>query len=463
VPSWVGLIVVLLGILLFWVGELAGEYFSMYISSWLVSVGLLWAHAGWKKLKIMAFPICVSLFLFPLPHFMNTKLTFNLRLLSSKLGVTMIQFLGMSAYREGNIIDLGFTQLQVVDACSGLRYLFPLVLLGLMMAYFYNAALWKRVIIILSTIPLSIITNSLRIVLTAVLYPVLGRAAADGFFHDFSGWAIFMISLSVLLAEVWILRRILPLPDEHFMREKVAVKTAREHSAPLEADNRAEKNANVFFKQPQFIVAASLLAVTIGIHSFIDFREKQPITRSFSKFPLLIGDWQGTHQFLGQEFIDVLEFTDYTVINYTKPNSPPVNIYVAYYESQRKGKSIHTPETCLPGSGWIFKEAGTLTIPLSGESSSSITVMRAIMEKGGSSQLVYYWFNQRGRILTNVYEIKIYNFWDALVRMRTDGALIRVITPIYSSEKIDDAEIRLQSFVKDIIPTLNEFIPAQGT
>src|SRR5512143_30014 len=220
VPSWGGLFSLLPGLLLFWVGELAGEFFSLYISSWLVVTGLLWGHAGWKKLKTMAFPLFTSLFLFPLPNFINTKLTFNLKLLSSELGIKIIQLFGMSAFREGNVIDLGFTQLQVVDACSGLRYLIPLVLMGIMMAYYYHAALWKRAIIVLSSIPLSIVTNSLRISLTALLYPSQGRAAAEGFFHDFSGWAIFMVSFGVMVAEIWILHKIMPRPDEYFMRKR---------------------------------------------------------------------------------------------------------------------------------------------------------------------------------------------------------------------------------------------------
>ena len=104
----------------------------------------------------------------------------------------MLQTYGMSAYREGNIIDLGFTQLQVVDACSGLRYLFPLLILGVLLAYFYRVALWKKLIIILSTIPLTIFTNSLRIALTGIIYEIWGAKEAEGFFHGFSGWFIFM-------------------------------------------------------------------------------------------------------------------------------------------------------------------------------------------------------------------------------------------------------------------------------
>jgi EpsI family protein len=98
-------------------------------------------------------------------------------------------------------------------------------------------------------------------------------------------------------------------------------------------------------------------------------------------------------------------------------------------ESQRKAESIHSPETCLPGSGWEFKKAGTVTIPLpaAGAGStnqrfndSTITVNRAVMEKGAYKQLSYFWFPMRGRVLTNAWDLKLYNFWDALTRQRTD-------------------------------------------
>ena len=459
IPSWYGLLIFLLGVLLFWFGELAGEFFSMYISSWLVVTGLLWIHTGWKKLRTMAFPLFVALFMFPLPYFLNTKLTFNLKLISSELGIKIIQLCGMSGYREGNVIDLGFAQLQVVDACSGLRYMIPLFLMAVLMAYLYRAAYWKKIIIVLSSIPLSIVTNGLRIALTAVLYKAVGPVAAEGFFHDFSGWAIFMVSFAILLAEIWVLSRIMPRPDESFMKTRGTGGDEDLEHIKLGGSEAQAKKTGMPFLMPQVLAAVVVLAATVAIHFFVDFREKTPIIQPFSKFPLVVGAWEGKRQFLEQQFIDVLEFSDYTSINYSKPDSPPVNVYVAYYESQRKGKSIHSPETCLPGSGWVFKQAGTTTIPLSGEGALSVTVMRALMEKEDSRQLVYFWFDQRGRVLTNAYEMKLYNLWDALLKKRTDGALVRIITPISSSEKIDDADRRLQVFIKDINPTLREFIP----
>ena len=129
VPSWKGLVPILLGLVFFWIGELGGEYLTLYLSFWLVMVGLLWLHLGWEKLKRIGLALFIILTIFPLPNFLNTKLMLQLRLISSKLGVSLIQLYGLPVTREGNIIDLGFVQLQVVEACSGLYSLISLVIL----------------------------------------------------------------------------------------------------------------------------------------------------------------------------------------------------------------------------------------------------------------------------------------------------------------------------------------------
>ncbi len=454
VPSWGGLLFLVPGIILFWVGDLAGELYSLYLSSWLVAVGILWMHIGRQKLKVIAFALFMALTMFPLPHFLNTKLTFSLKLISSQLGVKLLHLYGMSAYREGNIIDLGLTQLQVVDACSGLRYLFPLLIMGILLAYFYRAALWKRLLFVLSTIPLTIVINSLRIALTGIISAHWGVAAAEGFFHGFSGWLIFTFTLGVLLAEIWVLRRIVPSPSESFFARLEPV-TQRENVAVAPA---REAHLTDILRPPQFIVAAALLVLTLGIYQAVDFREKIPNSRPFGQFPLSVGAWEGTRQLMEQMFITELDFSDYTMIDYKSGDGKHVDFYVAYYQSQRRGESIHSPETCLPGSGWIFRQAGEVQVPLDGQQ-GGIKVNRAIMEKRGMQQLVYFWFPARGRVLTNAWEMKIYTFWDALTRQRTDAALVRVITPVYRDEKIENAEERLQEFTKHIVPVMEEYVP----
>jgi EpsI family protein len=105
----------------------------------------------------------------------------------------------------------------------------------------------------------------------------------------------------------------------------------------------------------------------------------------------------------------------------------------------------------------LFREAGATTIPL--EQGGSITINRAFIEKTGAKELTYYWFAMRGRVLTNLYQVKIYSFWDALTKHRTDGALVRLITPVYNNERLDEAEARLRGFTKEIVPVLKEYIP----
>jgi len=483
VSSWWGVLPFGAGIFLFWLGELGGEYLTLYISFWLVLVGLCWMHLGWEKLKAIGFALLLILTMFPLPNFLYNKVSINLKLISSQLGVAMMQICGMSAYREGNIIDLGFTQLQVVDACSGLRYLFPLIILGILLAYFFRAAFWKRAIIVISTIPLSIITNSLRIALTGILHQVWGRKVAEGFFHGFSGWFIFMTALAALLLLMWILKKI-PVKGERRKAKGEAerLESREAESSKLKAQSpkrqeagkleglEAEEQASIqnsklkaqsLFFQPQFIVVVILLSATLALSHGVEFREKIPVKKSFEYFPINVGQWSGVQQSMGQKFIDALDLSDYVTIDFHDKLGRTVNFYVAYYESQRKGESIHSPASCLPGSGWIFNQAGAATIPLSANDGEFMKVNRAFMQKGAYKQLSYYWFPQRGRILTNAYQLKIYAFWDALTKQRTDGALVRLITPVYESEELEDAEARLQGFTREIVPMLGGYIPGK--
>lgn len=463
--SWAGLIPLLIGLALFWIGELSGEFFSLYVSLWLVVLGLCWMHLGWEKLKMVSFPFLIALTMFPIPNFLYGKVSVQLKLISSQIGVAMMRVYGMTAYREGNIIDLGFTQLQVVDACSGLRYLIPLIVLGILLAYFFKASLWKRLVVVISTVPLSILTNSLRIAATGILYEVWGAKVAEGFFHGFSGWFIFMFSLAVLLGEMYVLGfrfKSAPksAPDQGIVRPSRGTEGKVERGAQaVSTIEKSKFDIKNLVSPPQFPVAMALLLITFGLSYGVEFREKIPMTRPFSEFPLDVGEWSGTRLSMEQKFYDELDLSDYVMIDFKDREGRHVDFYVAYYESQRKGESIHSPETCLPGSGWIFEEAGKARVPMPSRPGGVMPVNRAVMLMGDQRQLSYYWFPMRGRILTNAYDLKIYTFWDALTRQRTDGALVRIITPLYENEPVASAEQRLQGFAKAIVPVLEGFIP----
>lgn len=456
--TWIGLIPVVTGVCLYCVGKLAGEIFTAYLSSWLIFCGVLLILFGWQKVRQIGFALMMLIFMFPLPHFINNKVTFQLKLMATKLGVWMLQAYNMPAYREGNVIDLGFTQLQVVDACSGLRYALPLLIMGLLVAYLSKIEPWKKIVIVVSTIPISVVVNGLRIASVGILYEYWGPAVAEGFFHDFSGWFIFMTSLAIMFGEKSILKRINILKEGE--RKKKSNVISGDGKLKTSDVGTPLNRISAFFKPPYFLIAMVLLTITLIFSQRIEFKEKMPITRPLEEFPMSIGSWHGNSKEMEQVFIDKLDLSDYTIINYTDGSNAYVNFYVAYYESQRTGESIHSPETCLPGSGWQFKMAGKINVPVRGpEGNTVIPVQRAVMQKGDFRQLSYFWFPMRGRILTNAYEMKFYNFWDALTRRRTDGALVRIITPVNEKEILELADARLQKFMNNMVPVLEKFLP----
>ena len=443
--SGFGFLLFLPALALFWFGELGGEYLTLYLSAWMMVMALFWIHAGWYRFKEILFPLMMIPAMFPLPSFLHNRLSLKLKLLSSQIGVEMMQLAGMSAYREGNVIDLGFTQLQVVDACSGLRYLFPIIILGLLLAWFFRAPFWKRLMLVLSTLPLIVATNSIRIAATGLLYESFGAKVAEGFFHDFSGWLIFMVTLAILLLEMWLLEKMPGHLSRTFHDD-----SAKRMFGPV-------SSSSSLYQRLVLVMAVGLLLLSWAIAQGVEFREKIPLTQPLNQFPLTIGSWQGEHQGMEEKFIKALDLSDYFIIDYHDDTGQQINFYTAYYESQRKGESIHSPASCMTGGGWVFKGVGekVLEIPDYGE----IAVNRVLMLKSGSQQLSYYWFPQRGRNLTNAYQLKIYVFWDALTKQRTDGALVRLITPVGEFEEVGAADRRLQFFMSKALPLLDQYLP----
>ncbi|MFC1880778.1 VPLPA-CTERM-specific exosortase XrtD [Thermodesulfobacteriota bacterium] len=461
-PSWAGLLPIGFGIVFFWLGELGGEYFTMYVSFWLILVGICWLHLGWHKLKTIGFALFFMLTMFPVPQFINTRIMLQLRLISSELGVGIIKMAGLPVYLEGNIIDLGFTQLQVVEACSGLHSLISLVVLCLLLVYFIRDHLWKRAVLLISSIPLAIITNSMRIALTAILFKNFGEEVAQGFFHGFSGLLIFAFCIPVLFMEMKILEKLPPKISRAPSASADDFDKKPEAVIDRVKDNDGGIKGSVLFRQPIFIIAVILLGTTLSLSSTVEFREKIPLKISLNQFPLKVGEWSADRRLpIAQIFLDALDLSEYVMVDYKDRSGKSVNFYIAYYESQSKGKSIHSPASCLPGSGWDFKQSGTVPIPDVLSENGAMLVNRAVMQLGRQYQLSYYWFPQRGRILTNAYQLKFYVFWDSLTNQRTDGALVRLVTQVYDGEKLEEAEARLKEFVRDIVPVLDEYIPGR--
>lgn len=448
--SWLGVVIMVLGFGLLVVGNLSTLYLVVQYAFLIVLGGIILAFMGWRAFKIIAAPLTLLMFMIPLPQFFLQEISNQLQLLSSYLGVLVIRLFNISVFLEGNVIDLGTYKLQVVEACNGLRYLFPLMTLGFIVAYFFHAAFWKRAVVFLSAIPITILMNSFRIGVIGILVEYWGPSMAEGFLHDFEGWVVFMACTGVLVAEIWLLSRV--GGDRRPLREVFGIDLPEPTPA----------NAQIIPRAFPVALRAAVVVVLLGAvtsYTLPQHAELSPPRRDFAAFPADFGAWHGKDGKLEQIYLDALKLDDYILADFQAPDGPSVNFYVAYYASQRKGQSAHSPRTCIPGGGWKIVSLDRYQINEITMNGQTLQVNRTVIQMGEYRQLVYYWFQQRGRILTNEYLVKWYLFWDALTRNRTDGALIRLTTEVRTDEKITDADQRLINFSKTVSPQLKDYIP----
>ncbi len=441
-PQWSGVWLIVIASIVFLIGEVSALYLLIQYAFVLALIGISLVTIG-KGTRYTVTPILLLLFAIPLPYVIEVLLTAKLQLISSSLGVSFIRLCQIPVFLEGNVIDLGVYQLQVVEACSGLRYLFPLMSLGFIAAYFYQASFWKRALVFLATIPITILMNSFRIGAIGVLVDNWGISMAEGFLHDFEGWIIFMACAVLLFILIWVLEK-LTNKGGSLAAVFAVVDT------PLPTDG---KNSSFQHLDSKPLIAAILLLMGSGVVAqFLDQRtENLPEHRSFVNYPLQLGDWVGKHEKLDAPVIEKLGMTDYLLANYHNDEGTFVNFYVAYYQSQRKGVSPHSPRVCIPGGGWEIAE-------FERTEANNHPVNRVLIKKGNQRQLVYYWFQGHGRIIANEYINKWYLFVDSVFKNRTDGALVRYTIAVGQHEDIKVAEAKILSFMAESESQLNNYI-----
>lgn len=453
--AWWGLSIVGVGLCVYAVGQFAAMHAVVHFSLWMVIVGLVGCAIGLSGIRRLTFPLLYLLTAVPLPVFLQYELSSKLQLWSSSLGVGFLHLIGVTAYREGNVIDLGPTQLQVVEACSGLRYLFPLMALTLLMAYLYREAFWKRTLLVLSSIPISILLNGFRIGVIGILVGFYGQSAAEGFTHFFEGWIFFVASLALLCGEMWVLARVGSAGPRRAFAELIGLPAAEQTMSRTSLQPAAALSVS------PLVVAGGLLAVAVVAAPTINPEEfpAPPSRQQLIDFPLQLGGWTGITAPMERQYLDALALDDYVMADYTAAERRPVNVYVAYYLSPKKGRSSHSPKQCIPGGGWEITSFEPTRMDHVSEMRPGQEINRVVIQKDGYKQIVYYWFKQRDRWITSEYLVKFFLFWDSLTRHRADGALVRLASAVHPGENEAIVDARLQSMVSLVTPLLGRYVP----
>jgi exosortase D (VPLPA-CTERM-specific) len=443
-PSFAGIAIIGAAVALLLLGKLTSIFLFQHLGIVVAIAGLVASFGGLSLLRTVAAPVAFLFFAVPPPYWVITILSFNFQQMSSILGVAMVELMGIPVHLSGNIIDLGEYRLQVAEACSGLRYLFPFLSLGVMAAYMYRGPVWQRLAIVAATVPITIVMNSLRIAVTAALVQAYGTEHAEGALHFFEGWVVFLFCLAALFGLIAIFAR-----------------TAKPRVNPLDALTTPDlpMTAPGAARSSLAPVAGGVFALIAGGLGLSQAATTDslviPERRDFDGVLAEFDDgWDKEVRPIDPTVAEVLGADDTIVVNLSSPQGDVYNLYMAYLDAQRDGRSWHSPRQCIPGGGWkITRHTIEKTRTAAG---APFTYNRMIIENRDNRQLVYYWYDQRGRKVANEFVMKFWLIVDAVTRKRSDGAMVRLITPVLDGMTVEEADAKLQ----EMQGRLQTFLPA---
>lgn len=213
--SWLGLPIILLGLGALVLGEIGAEFFTSRCSLILLLGGLIMFHLGWDFLKVLAFPLLFLLFAIPLPAIVFNAVAFPLQQIAARNAAWTLELLSIPVFLDGNVIHLSHNTLGVTEACSGIRSMVSLLTLAMVWAYVALNGVWSKVVLVASAIPITMAANSLRVIVTAVIAQLFGMEYAEGFYHDFAGWLIFLVAFAGLLCVHGLITLLQRKPGNH--------------------------------------------------------------------------------------------------------------------------------------------------------------------------------------------------------------------------------------------------------
>ncbi|WP_299655469.1 VPLPA-CTERM-specific exosortase XrtD [uncultured Jannaschia sp.] len=449
---WAGVAVVLLAVLMGSLGRLANidDIVAYALILWVG--GLLLISFGWQTGKHFWPGVVHLVYMLPLPGVIYYKMTTGLQFVSSELGVSMLRMIDVPVYLDGNIIDLGVVKLHVAEACSGLRYLFPIMSFSYVFACLYRGPVWHKAVLLLAAVPITVVMNSVRIAIGGYIANTYGLDWLEGFTHFFEGWVIFIACVVLLFVLAWAMMK---LGSDH---------RSLSEALDLEMDGLVPQFLRIRLVWPSaaLITSAVLLLGAAAAFTALPERNTGPVPRdSFALFPRTLGEWEqvGPRQFLDKQVEGVLGADDYHQVTLARPGAAEtVGLFMAWYDDQSKG-GVHSPEVCLPGSGWEIAWLERTDVADEMGSNRPFELNRAIIQMGETRMMVYYWFQQKERRIAWDFEAKFQLMLDGIRTGRTDGALVRLTTLIAPTEDDAAAEARLQSVLDELVAPLPRFIP----
>ena len=440
-PTPWGAVSLLATLLVGFAGRVIGDVFTMRVAMVLTLGSLIHLFMGTRYLKALLFPLAYLLLMVPPPYLVVKEVSYHLRMLDAAIAEKALQAVGVPVYRDSYFLHLPNVSLEVADVCSGVASLFALLALGMIYVHSLPVGRGSKALVMLGALVFPIVANLLRIFLVGFTVYYYGPVMLGAFFHQFTGTFTFGIALLLLIALGEFLRRQQP--------------RARQRTRVGSAPERAASAAKRPLAWLPFFLALGIFAGVLFLSGHLSARQRVNLASDLKTLPAALGNYVLSKTELPESYEDPDAEAALDRF-YEDPSRKLLELFVGYRSFQDGPHRLQSPKLNLP-SRWNFVWVEPDRIPIPG--SATIAASWMLTQKGESQRLVLYWYQARGRTFGDELSGRVDQVISVLSSGRTDGAVVRIATPVEPNESPDEARAFIKAFVNVFYPHLVRMLP----
>jgi len=435
-PLW-GWPVLSAGLLMLIAGKAATVLLLQELSIPVTLTGAALLILGTRFLRVLWLPIAYLLFMIPAWEVVTDRLYHPLQISSANLGVSLLRMTGVPVYQDGVFIYLPNITLEVAKACSGVNYLIAVVAIGIPMAYLFLRGWVKRTVLVGMAVAIAIIGNGVRVALIGLLASRGLAGDIHGPFHVLQGMFVSVVGYVVLFTGAWVLS---PASGSSSAQKAGQDSVGKRTFAPT------QRSASLF------VTLSSVVLLTIGGYIHFVHPVPVPLKKELNEFPATIGGWRGADRAPNSIPFGAMKADRTLSRSYLDGSGDRVDLFLAHFEIQGQGRKLDDYN-----SDRLFQNVSEIEVRT--DQKGAIRVNRQILQEGNGRDLVLFWYDLHGKIVTNRFLAKFYIMEDALVHGRNDGTLIALSVPLSETVDSEHARSTAERFLSEMIPVLADYLP----
>ncbi|GEM_PF-400306 len=448
-PSFIGALVVGAAVFVGLAGKAMGDSFAIRVSMVLALGGLVWLILGRQYFRALLFPIGFLFLMIPWPFVLVKEVAYRLRIVDAVLAEIALRLMGVIVYRDSYFLHLPAITLEVADLCSGISSVFALFALGSYYAYFMPLRPWMKWLTVASTVPFAALINLLRIVLTSALAYYVGPVALGYLVHELTGIITFFIALSLFIGLGELLQRRMPAGARAASEKPAEPQTGEGGFLQTVAARPGGRSWMALAS------GCAILFSAVSLSARMETSQAMPLTGNLSALPEQIGAYRSGARGWSDPYRDdnaEQELSRY----YGAADREPVEMYIGYRSFQSGAKRLKSPKlTMLPD--WNFVALESARVPLPG--GGAIDGAWMVLQKDTRKQVALYWYQDGAQTFSGEVAHRFHMAQKVIIHKRTEGAVVRIATPLSPSETIAQARERIAGFAASLYPELVKILP----